>query len=156
MQCPLQFCASAAILLPDVHPTVGRCPFFTTLAGPCCSLPAAEAIDAALDEAEAAGMLFVVAAGNRGTDLDQEPQFPASAGCAGLCCAAGGVQCGAGRSPLAMSQSLLVTMLLCIAACLLGSFQFPTPLLLHALPAPLPFWLQEGQCYRCGGLQSHR
>ena len=48
----------------------------------CSRLLAAEAIDAALEEAEAAGMLFVVAAGNLGTDLDQEPQFPASAGCA--------------------------------------------------------------------------
>jgi hypothetical protein len=40
----------------------------------------AEAIDAALKEIEAAGMLFVVASGNQGTDLDARPAFPASSG----------------------------------------------------------------------------
>lgn len=43
-----------------------------------CLLHAAEAIDAALREIKAAGMLFVVAAGNQGTDLDARPAFPAS------------------------------------------------------------------------------
>lgn len=38
-----------------------------------------EAIQAALQEMEMAGMLFVVASGNQGVDLDARPAFPASA-----------------------------------------------------------------------------
>ncbi|KAI3436676.1 hypothetical protein D9Q98_006092 [Chlorella vulgaris] len=41
-------------------------------------VPHSMAIDAALAEAKQAGMLFVVASGNQGTDLDARPSFPAS------------------------------------------------------------------------------
>ena len=43
--------------------------------------PAAEALSLALKEAQKAGMLFVVAAGNDAMDIDADPIFPASSKC---------------------------------------------------------------------------
>lgn len=45
---------------------------------PALLLPAAGLIEEALKQVQEAGMLFVVASGNKATDLDARPEFPAS------------------------------------------------------------------------------